>query len=122
LGLLTSADTVRKRPADKNEASFLQTLTWLIKRRRLLGLLAFFSGTAAMLTRATFYAESTLDLRWICAEFDLKTALEDIAKRQVHPHRWRQMAAAVVPFLLTSSNWAIRKMGGKSWNRLHKLV
>ena len=54
---------MRKRPADKNEASFLQTLTWLIKRRRLLGLLAFFSGTAAMLTRATFYAESTLDLR-----------------------------------------------------------
>jgi len=23
---------------------------------------------------------------------------------------------------LTSTNWAIRKLGGKNWNRLHKLV
>jgi sulfoxide reductase heme-binding subunit YedZ len=28
----------------------------------------------------------------------------------------------LVPLALTSTNWAIRKMGGKNWNRLHKLV
>ena len=54
---------MRKRPADKNEASFLKTLIWLIKRR-LLGLFAFFSGTAAMLTYVTFYAGSRMDLTY----------------------------------------------------------
>jgi hypothetical protein len=47
----------------KNEASFLETSTWLVKRRRQLGLFAFFSGAAAMLSYVTFCAGSTLDLR-----------------------------------------------------------
>jgi sulfoxide reductase heme-binding subunit YedZ len=28
----------------------------------------------------------------------------------------------LVPLALTSTTWAIRKLGGKQWNRLHKLV
>jgi len=28
----------------------------------------------------------------------------------------------LVPLAMTSTNWAIRKLGGKRWNRLHKLV
>ena len=28
----------------------------------------------------------------------------------------------LLPLAVTSTNWAIRKMGGKNWNRLHKLV
>jgi sulfoxide reductase heme-binding subunit YedZ len=28
----------------------------------------------------------------------------------------------LLPLAATSTNWAIRKMGGKNWNRLHKLV
>jgi sulfoxide reductase heme-binding subunit YedZ len=28
----------------------------------------------------------------------------------------------LLPLALTSTNWAIRKLGGKNWNRLHKLV
>jgi sulfoxide reductase heme-binding subunit YedZ len=28
----------------------------------------------------------------------------------------------LVPLAATSTNWAIRKLGGKRWNRLHKLV
>jgi sulfoxide reductase heme-binding subunit YedZ len=28
----------------------------------------------------------------------------------------------LVPLALTSTNWAIRKLGGTRWNRLHKLV
>jgi sulfoxide reductase heme-binding subunit YedZ len=45
----------------------------------------------------------------------------DIAKR-------RYITAGVAAWLLllplaaTSTNWAIRKLGGKRWNRLHKLV
>jgi sulfoxide reductase heme-binding subunit YedZ len=28
----------------------------------------------------------------------------------------------LVPLAATSTNWSIRKLGGKRWNRLHKLV
>jgi sulfoxide reductase heme-binding subunit YedZ len=28
----------------------------------------------------------------------------------------------LLPLALTSTNWAIRKLGGKNWNRLHKLI
>jgi len=28
----------------------------------------------------------------------------------------------LLPLALTSTNWAIRKLGGKNWNRLHRLV
>ena len=28
----------------------------------------------------------------------------------------------LLPLAATSTNWAIRKLGGKRWNRLHKLV
>ena len=47
--------------------------------------------------------------------------LTDIAKR-----RFITMGVAawllLLPLAPTSTNWAIRKLGGKSWNRLHKLV
>jgi sulfoxide reductase heme-binding subunit YedZ len=28
----------------------------------------------------------------------------------------------LLPLALTSTNWAIRKLGGKNWNRQHKLI
>jgi sulfoxide reductase heme-binding subunit YedZ len=28
----------------------------------------------------------------------------------------------LLPLALTSTTWAIRKLGGKNWNRLHRLV
>ena len=28
----------------------------------------------------------------------------------------------LLPLAATSTNWAIRRMGGKNWNRLHRLV
>jgi sulfoxide reductase heme-binding subunit YedZ len=28
----------------------------------------------------------------------------------------------LLPLALTSTNWAIRKLGGKNWNRLHMLI
>jgi sulfoxide reductase heme-binding subunit YedZ len=28
----------------------------------------------------------------------------------------------LLPLAATSTNWAIRKLGGKRWNRLHRLV
>ncbi|HUD73928.1 MAG TPA: protein-methionine-sulfoxide reductase heme-binding subunit MsrQ [Terracidiphilus sp.] len=85
-------------------------LGWLIKFRRLLGLFAFFYATLHLLTYVALYAG-----------FDVNAMLADIAKR-------RYITAGVAAWLLllplaaTSTNWAIRKLGGKRWNRLHKLV
>ncbi len=85
-------------------------LSWLIKFRRLLGLFAFFYGTLHMLTYVALYSG-----------FNVADMFADVTKR-------RFITAGVVAWLLlvplaaTSTNWAIRKMGGKNWNRLHKLV
>ena len=37
-------------------------------------------------------------------------------------HHGRGRVAAVVPLAADIDDWAIRKLGGKNWNRLHKLV
>jgi methionine sulfoxide reductase heme-binding subunit len=85
-------------------------LGWLIKFRRLLGLFAFFYGTLHMLTYVALYAG-----------FNVPQMLDDIAKRKfitIGVAAW----LLLLPLALTSTNWAIRKLGGKNWNRLHKLV
>jgi sulfoxide reductase heme-binding subunit YedZ len=85
-------------------------LSWLIRFRRLLGLFAFFYGTLHLLTYVALYAG-----------FDVHAMLADIEKR-----RFITMGVAawllLVPLAATSTNWSIRKLGGKRWNRLHKLV
>ena len=85
-------------------------MSWLIKFRRLLGLFAFFYGTIHMLTYVALYAG-----------FNVQQMLDDIGKR-----KFITMGVAawllLLPLALTSTNWAIRKLGGKNWNRLHKLV
>jgi sulfoxide reductase heme-binding subunit YedZ len=89
---------------------FVPQLNWAIRFRRLLGLFAFFYGTVHMLTWVALYNY-----------FSLHAMVHDIAKR-----RFITMGVAayllLLPLAVTSTNWAIRKMGGKRWNRLHKLV
>ena len=85
-------------------------LTWLVKFRRLLGLFAFFYATVHLATYIALYAG-----------FDLNTMTTDIAKRRfitVGVAAW----LLLVPLAATSTNRSIRKLGGKRWNRLHKLV
>jgi sulfoxide reductase heme-binding subunit YedZ len=88
----------------------LPRLSWLIKFRRLLGLFAFFYGTLHLLTYVALYAG-----------FDVNAMVADIEKR-----RFITMGVTawllLLPLAATSTNWAIRKMGGKNWNNLHKLV
>jgi sulfoxide reductase heme-binding subunit YedZ len=85
-------------------------LNWLIKFRRLLGLFAFFYATLHMLTYVALYSG-----------FNLNAMLGDVTRR-----RFITMGVAayllLLPLALTSTTWAIRKLGGKRWNRLHKLV
>jgi sulfoxide reductase heme-binding subunit YedZ len=85
-------------------------LGWLIKFRRLLGLFAFFYATLHLLTYVALYAG-----------FDANAMAADIAKRRfitIGVAAW----LLLLPLAATSTHWAIRKLGGKRWNRLHKLV
>jgi sulfoxide reductase heme-binding subunit YedZ len=85
-------------------------LGWLIKFRRLLGLFAFFYGTVHMLAWVALYSN-----------FDVQAMLDDIAKRKfitIGVVTW----LLLLPLAATSTTWAIRKLGGKNWSRLHKLV
>jgi sulfoxide reductase heme-binding subunit YedZ len=85
-------------------------LGWLIHFRRLLGLFAFFYATLHMLTWVALYSG-----------FDVHAMFIDVTRR-----RFIMAGAAayllLLPLALTSTNWAIRKLGGKNWNRLHKLI
>ncbi|MGB6193465.1 MAG: protein-methionine-sulfoxide reductase heme-binding subunit MsrQ [Terracidiphilus sp.] len=85
-------------------------LNWLIKFRRLLGLFAFFYATVHLLTWVALYSG-----------FNVQAMTDDLLKR-----RFIYMGMAtwllLLPLALTSTNWSIRKLGGKRWNRLHRLV
>jgi sulfoxide reductase heme-binding subunit YedZ len=85
-------------------------LGWLIRFRRLLGLFAFFYASLHLLTYIALYAG-----------FDVNAMAADIAKRRyitVGVAAW----LLLLPLAATSTNWAIRKLGGKRWRQLHKLV
>ena len=82
----------------------------LIRFRRMLGLFAFFYGTLHFLTYLV------LD-----QFFDVDEIVADIVKR---PFITVGFAAFVlmIPLAMTSTVGWIRRLGGKRWNRLHKLV
>ena len=82
----------------------------IIRFRRMLGLYAFFYGCLHLLTYV-----------WLYADFSLAAMIDDITKRRFITAgltAWVLM----VPLALTSTTWSIRKLGGKNWNRLHRLA
>src|SRR5579864_4131241 len=83
---------------------------WLIEYRRMLGLFAFFYGTLHLMTYV-----------WLDKFFDVHEMLKDIAKRRFIT---AGMTAFVLmlPLALTSTQWSIRKLGGKRWQTLHRLI
>jgi len=85
-------------------------LSWLIKFRRLLGLFAFFYASIHLATYLVLYLN-----------FDLSVFKTDITKRRFIIAGFAAYTL-LVPLAATSTTWAIRKLGGKGWNRLHKLV
>jgi methionine sulfoxide reductase heme-binding subunit len=83
---------------------------WLIGVRRMVGLFAFFYGTLHFLTYI-----------WLDKFFDIHEMWKDIAKR---PFITVGFSAFVlmIPLALTSTAWSIRRLGGKNWQRLHRLI
>src|SRR5580692_9126116 len=83
---------------------------WLINFRRMLGLFAFFYGTLHLMTYV-----------WLDKFFDLHEMLADIAKRKFITAGMTAFAL-MIPLALTSTKWSIRKLGGKRWQALHRLI
>jgi sulfoxide reductase heme-binding subunit YedZ len=85
-------------------------MAWLVRFRRMLGLFAFFYGTLHLMTYV-----------WLDKFFDVQAMLHDIAKRRfitAGMTGWALMA----PLAVTSTTGWIRRMGGKRWQKLHRLI
>ena len=83
---------------------------WMIRFRRLVGLFAFFYGCLHLTTYI-----------WLDQFFDVHSMVKDVYKRPFITAgftAWMLM----LPLALTSTAWAIRKLGGKKWQWLHRLV
>lgn len=83
---------------------------WLLKQRRLLGLLAFFYGVAHLLTYLAY------DRDW-----QLQTVVGDVYKRPFIAIGMFSFAL-MVPLAVTSTNAMIKRLGGQRWAQLHRLT
>jgi sulfoxide reductase heme-binding subunit YedZ len=98
----------------------------LIKFRRMAGLFAFFYGTLHFLTYVIADRFAGLDfpngiVAWTTVQNLAKAVGEDIYKRPfitVGFTAWTTM----VPLAATSTVGMIRRLGGRKWNLLHRLV
>lgn len=85
-------------------------LTWLIRFRRMLGLYAFFYACLHLLTYV-----------WLYSAFSWSAMVNDIVRRRFITAGLTAWLL-LVPLALTSTTWSIRKLGGKRWQALHRLV
>jgi methionine sulfoxide reductase heme-binding subunit len=82
----------------------------LIRFRRMLGLFAFFYASLHLLT-----------FLGLDHHFNWAEVLPDVYKRPFVTAGFTAWLL-MVPLALTSTAWSIRKMGGKKWQALHRLV
>ncbi len=82
----------------------------LVKVRRMLGLFAFFYGSLHLLTYV-----------WFDRSFNFISMGQDVVKR---PFILFGMTAFVlmIPLALTSTDSMVKRLGGKRWAQLHRLV
>jgi methionine sulfoxide reductase heme-binding subunit len=88
----------------------LARMPWLIKFRRMLGLFAFFYGSLHLMTYV-----------WLDKFFDVQAMLHDIAKRKFITAGMTAWAC-MLPLAITSTTGWIRRLGGKRWQKLHRLI
>ncbi|MGL6156425.1 MAG: protein-methionine-sulfoxide reductase heme-binding subunit MsrQ, partial [Ralstonia mannitolilytica] len=88
----------------------LTGMNWLIRLRRMLGLYTFFYGTLHFLI-------------WLVVDRGLDPAsmLKDIGKRPFITVGFTAFVL-MVPLAATSTNAMVRRLGGKRWQWLHRLV
>lgn len=85
-------------------------LPWMIKFRRMLGLYGFF-----------YAALHLLIYTWLDKSLDVSAIVEDVIKR---PYITVGMASFIllIPLAVTSTQKMIKRVGGKRWNRLHRVA
>jgi len=83
---------------------------WLIKFRRMIGLFAFFYGTLHFTTYL-----------WLDQFFDWQSIVTDIPKRPFIAIGFASFIL-MVPLAVTSTQKMIRRLGGKKWDILHRLI
>jgi sulfoxide reductase heme-binding subunit YedZ len=88
----------------------LSKWNWLLKLRRMLGLFAFFY---AALHFTTFL--------WFDHFFDLQEMWRDVLKRPFITVGFTAFVL-LIPLAVTSTNAMVRRLGGKRWQWLHRLI
>src|SRR5216684_1084853 len=83
---------------------------WLIGLRRMFGLYAFFYGTLHLTTYV-----------WLDKFFDVHEMLADVAKRRFITAGLTAFVL-IIPLALTSTKGWIRRLGGRRWQVLHRLI
>ena len=83
---------------------------WLINLRRMFGLFAFFYGCLHLTTYV-----------WLDKFFDVHEMLTDIAKRRFITAGLAGFVL-MIPLAVTSTKGWIRRLGGKRWQALHRLI
>lgn len=83
---------------------------WLIRFRRMFGLYAFFYGCLHFTTYI-----------WLDKFFDVHEMLTDIGKRKFITVGLTGFVL-LIPLAITSTRGWIRRLGGRRWNLLHRLV
>lgn len=83
---------------------------WLIRFRRMFGLFAFFYVSLHFTTYI-----------WLDKFFDLHEILKDVAKRKFITVGFAAFVM-LIPLAITSTAGWIRRLGGKRWRALHRLI
>ena len=84
--------------------------SWIIKLRRMAGLFAFFYALLHFITYI-----------WLDQFFDMSSIFKDVIKRPFITIGFTAFIL-LIPLAITSTNAMMKKMGGKNWQLLHKLV
>jgi len=83
---------------------------WLVRLRRMLGLFAFFYASLHFLT-----------FLWFDHFFDVAEMLKDVVKRPFITVGFGAFLL-LIPLAATSTNAMIKRLGGKRWQLLHRLI
>jgi sulfoxide reductase heme-binding subunit YedZ len=99
---------------------------WIIRFRRMFGLYAFFYGTAHFLIYVIADRFAGLDFvdgiwAWSTVRALAASIWDDIYKRPYITVGFTGLVA-MLPLAITSTAGWIRRLGGRNWNRLHKLI
>jgi sulfoxide reductase heme-binding subunit YedZ len=83
---------------------------WLVRLRRMVGLYAFFYGSLHLLAYV-----------WFDKSFAARAIVEDVTRRPFIAVGALGVMA-MVPLAVTSTDRMIKRLGGKRWQRLHRLT